>query len=172
MGTTGHFTQAPTHEVVTEEIEWHQADQPQRHKVIKRSGKFYAVKNLETGEVSAVVAYTSRDSNMVYTKLVDEDMGPYDYAPNSILDVLTPLSPLNDYAVKWRQKSREYNAAKAAMPKVKPGDTIKFAEPIKFSNGVTTDTLTFVKQFTFNHNGWRFRLGKNWKTRYNWEVVT
>jgi hypothetical protein len=133
---------------------------------------YYAVETIETGEVFGLVAITGRDRDMVYTKLVDESMGPSDRdCPPKILNLLSEPAP-NEWAAEWREDSRKRAAAKAAMPKVKAGDTIKFAEPIKFQNGFEVDTLKFVKQFTFSHNGYRFRLPKNWKTRYNWEVVT
>ncbi len=168
-GWTGTHTDQPAHELVTEEIEW---GNPQRHRVLKRSGRYYAVETIETGEVWGLVALTSRNEGMVYTKLVDESMGPNERsAPASILDLLSEPAP-NEWAEEWRKNCRDNLERRAAQPKLKTGDVVKFAKPIRFADGTDRDTFTFVKQFTFQSNWGRVRLPKNWKQRYDWKVVT
>ena len=61
---------------------------------------------------------------------------------------------------------------KAAKPKVKPGDTVRFAEPITFTDGSEGDTFTLEGRSTFRlPGGWgRVRITK-WKDR-DYELVT
>lgn len=153
-------------ELVREEIE-----SGGRHRIVAKSGRYYAVEDTETGYVTAVVALTGRDAEMTYTKLVDETMGPYNVdCPPRILNLLTEPAP-NQYAYEWRQACRERALHKAAMPKLQPGDVIRLEEPIRFTNGMAADTFRFVRRYTFEANGYRVRLPKNWKTRYRWEKI-
>jgi hypothetical protein len=70
-----------------------------------------------------------------------------------------------EYANEWRARCRAYNAAQAAKPKVKPGDTVTFAEPITFTNGDAIRTFTFQKRQTFTADGRSYNLGRDWKQR-------
>ena len=176
MGWTGQQHDGrPTAEIVTEEIEWHSADQPQRHRVVARSGKYYAVETIATGDVWALVALSNRDKYWVYTKLVDETMGPYNYdCPKRILDLLTELPDEAgyDHAREWREKCREQLELKANQPKLKPGDRIRIPNGVTFVGDWTATDFTFEGRYTFRaDNGIRVRLPKNWKWRYTWEKV-
>lgn len=97
--------------------------------------------------------------NFTY-KDIDEGMGPYSIdCPAAILDLLTPTD--SKWANEWREKCRARLAAKAARPKVRKGDRIKFATPITFTNGEERDTFEYDK-------GKRFRGGyriSNWRDR-------
>lgn len=169
MGWTGTYTERPAHEVVTEELEsggeW---------KVIARSGKYYVIERQGNPDSNpqrlAVVGLVERGEGMVYTKLVDETMGPVeDNCPTRLLDLLPAEAP-NEYAAEWRARCRANAEAKAAMPKLAKGDRVRLAEPIKFMNGMEADTFTFEGRFTFTaSNGTLVRLPKNWKMRYEWE---
>jgi hypothetical protein len=166
MGWTGTFTDAPAAELITDELEY-----GGRHRVIKRSGRYYAVEDIATGEVFAVVGLSSRREGWVYTKLVDEGMGPNERAcPKSILNLLTPTD--SEYAKNWREECRQELARKARQPKLKAGDVVRLAEPVEFKDGRERDTFTFVKHFTFTDPyGGRVRLPKDWKRRYEWEKI-
>lgn len=83
-----------------------------------------------------------------YRKEMDETMGPCYYdAPAKVLDALSPTD--SDYATEWRAKCRERLAAKAAVPKVKPGDRVRFAQALRFGNGAELREFTFVQRSVF-----------------------
>lgn len=131
---------------------------------------FYAaVQNNETasyapGETWAMVVLMWRgrgDFNFTY-KEMSETMGPGDHdAPANVLDALTPTD--NEWANEWRQACREKIAKKAAAPKVKPGDTVRFERPFSFSDGVDRDTFTVVQRSTLRgQDGTLVRI-PNWR---------
>jgi len=169
MGWTGTLTDAPAHQVVTEEIEFGGG-----HTVIARSGKYYAVRVNKTGEVYGLVALVKRKKEgWIYTKLVDEGMGPHEAkCPAKVLDLLSPTD--NEYALRWREVCRANLELSKAAPKVKMGDTVMLSEPIKFADGVAEDRFFFVKRYTFKRmgDGQYVRMPKSWKTTYEYIVVT
>jgi hypothetical protein len=85
----------------------------ERYTVLKStmSGSTYyaALKDGETGDVTAYVALTSSDSKRGHNfgyKGMCETAGPYCHdCPKSILDLLTPIE--NDFANAWRERCRE-----------------------------------------------------------------
>jgi hypothetical protein len=131
---------------------------------------FYgAVADTETGEVEGFVAMLNRcrgEFNFGY-KDMTERSGPCDAeCPDRILDLLTPL-PECDHgeevrycgvcaARDWRAASREFNAKAKARPKVRRGDTIRFAEPIEFMDGTERRTFTLLDG---RRNRWRAEDG-------------
>lgn len=140
--------------------------------VVARSGRYWAVRNRHTREIRAVVALVQVDRDMIWTKLIDETMGPVEAnCPTHILNMLTDPAP-SETAAEWRQRCRENQALRAAQPKLRPGDTIQTDQPITFTSGYTTDTLTFVSRYTFRTPDGRYaKLPKNWKQRYRWQIV-
>jgi hypothetical protein len=134
------------------------------------AGTFYgAVRNKQTGEVFAMVALQQRKSisksgghNYAY-KAMAEDEGPFESCcPQRVLDALTPTG--NEYAQDWRARCAAYNN------KVKPtkGDTVLFAEPIRFTDGTEMDAFRYATGFgntfesltskqRYNIRGWRDR---------------
>lgn len=75
-------------------------------------------------------------------RMDDESVGPVDAkCPLRMLEGLSP--PCNEYAAEWRQRVRDYHASKKSRPK--PGQRIKLAEPLKFTNGKTLDTFDVVR---------------------------
>jgi hypothetical protein len=133
---------------------------------------FMAVQDEEG--VHAVIAFFTwiPSSYFNYTfKLVDESMGIGDFyeCPARILDLLTPTDC--DRSNEWREGCRKVLAKKAAKPKVKPGDTIRFAEPVEFTDGSEGDTFTLEGRSTFRRvDGYgRCRITK-WRDR-DYELV-
>ncbi len=89
-----------------------------------------------------LVKYNPRDREgyIFGYKSMEESLGPCEIeCPIAILDLLTPTD--NDYAVKWRSSCREGAAARAAKPKLRHGQLITFAAPIRFADGRTHQTL-------------------------------
>ena len=136
---------------------------------------FYAaVKTYATNEVWALVILIARDRshreyyNFTY-KDMGEDSGPSDRtAPAKVLDLLTPTT--NEYALAWRQACRENLETEAARIRPKSGDTVKFANPLRFTNGETLTDLVFVERSTFRTpTGTRVRI-PSWAKRSH-EVI-
>ena len=88
------------------------------------------------GKVWALVVLIQRtrgDYNFGY-KDMDENMGPNaDDCPIEILDLLSPTD--HDYALSWRASCRAKREALASKPKVGAGTRVRFATPLRFTNG-------------------------------------
>jgi hypothetical protein len=71
-----------------------------------RGGVVYAaVRSVDSSEVFGLVVLTERESDVLYTKAVAEDMGPAEEGcPARILDLLT--EPCNERAREWRRRCR------------------------------------------------------------------
>lgn len=106
---------------------------------------YAAVGSSDGREVFCLVLLTVRLKGVLFTKSISEGMGPVeDHCPARILDQLT--EPGNDNARKWRERCR----AHLAKSRLRPGQKVTFAEPLKFTNGDVHSTLIF-------HGGARFR---------------
>ena len=89
-----------------------------------------------------LVKYNPRDPEgyIIGYKEICESMGPYETdCPVAILDLLTPTS--NAYARAWRKACRDSAAARTAKPKLRHGQLVTFAAPIRFADGRTHQTL-------------------------------
>lgn len=84
-----------------------------------------AVRNEKTGAVFICLDLIAKERYGGWGyKGMDESAGPYCYdCPLSLLALCT--EPLNENAKVWREKVREYHAAKKAVPKPVPGLTVK-----------------------------------------------
>lgn len=129
---------------------------------------FYgAVRDDETDEVWALIVLQQRTHGYQNygRKVMDETVGPYHYdCPDRILDLLTPTE--NEHALAWRAACRTRNAARAARPKVKAGDIVRFADRFSFGDGHEGDTFVFVSGSTFRATGStnRYRIPR-WRDR-------
>ncbi len=95
-----------------------------------------------------LVRYNPRDREgyvFGYKDMV-EGMGPNEAdCPEAILDLLTPTK--HPYAIGWRARCRanaEARRALVAKPKPRPGQSIVFAEPLRFRDGRTLDRFEIV----------------------------
>lgn len=99
-------------------------------------------------EVTALVCLVrynprDRDGYIFGFKDMDEGMGPCEAeCPQAILDLLTPTN--REYALAWRERCRANAAKRRGKPKLRDGQTIIFAEPIRFTDGACHDRLTVV----------------------------
>lgn len=99
-----------------------------------------------------LVLLTQRESGTLYTKPVDEIMGPNEIdCPASVLALLTPTN--DKYALAWRAACRESIAKKA---RIHVGTTIRLAAPMMFSDEVERDTFTKTRA---RGNTWRAEDG-------------
>ncbi|HXJ38899.1 MAG TPA: hypothetical protein VNH18_06445 [Bryobacteraceae bacterium] len=99
--------------------------------------------------VWGLVVITSNDNRDRFNfchKEVSEDMGPCESdCPARILDLLSDPAP-SEYAAKWRERCRANLAKKAAAKTIQPGQVIRFAEPIAFTDGYKGDTFKLMKR--------------------------
>lgn len=139
-------------------------------------GTFYAAARTkaEPDKVFALVILTRwvpKDQYNFGYKDMDETMGPNEAkAPAKILDLLSPTD--SEYAIKWRARCRKNLERKAAAAKVKKGVTVKFAAPIKFTNGDEIDEFVFLGRSSFRVvGGYQTYRIANWRDRSDWEVA-
>ncbi|MCA1656674.1 MAG: hypothetical protein LC713_03020, partial [Actinobacteria bacterium] len=92
---------------------------------------YAAVRSSDDKEaVWALVLLTEAHGGITYTKAMDETQGPCETTcPARILDLLTGTT--SEYALAWRQACREH----AAKPRPAKGQTVRFAQPVAFTNG-------------------------------------
>ncbi len=96
----------------------------------------------------ALVQISRRQGEEFGNKGMSEDMGPYYYnCPLRILDRLTKTD--HEQALAWRTKCRETASLRSAInkgPKLAAGQRVRFAEPIKFSNGAVLSEFEVEQQ--------------------------
>ena len=126
---------------------------------------YLALKNRETGIVSALVVLTKRRNGQIACKDIGEECGPYAYdCPKSVFKLLSPTT--KEFAVAWREKVK----AQLVAPKLEVGDTIKFERPIEFMNGYSGQVFTWLGGSKFSApNGGKYRI-VNWRSFSN-EVI-
>lgn len=162
MGWTGLYTDRPTKEILTEELTFSNE---------KGSGRIVAIAtklnvsyiawertyaagtdSMHAGKsfiIGMVVLHHRKCGEFTY-KDMTEDMGPCaSECPAAILDLLSPVDDFASgdcakWATAWRERCRAALAKRAAAPG--NGATIRFKEPIKFTNGDVVDTFTIHKQ--------------------------
>ena len=126
---------------------------------------FYAAWRKPDGNVVALVVLTKRAGREFGYKAMDETMGPNEArCPKSILDALSPTE--YEYAAEWRRRCHANLATAATAAKVKKGDRIRFAEPLRFNDGRTRQTFRFIERSTFadDETGTVVRV-TSWRTR-------
>jgi len=74
------------------------------------------------------------------------------------------------WATAWRDGVRAHHAARAAKPKVRAGDRVRFAKPFTFGNGEVLDELEYVKGSTFRKDYTRYHITRWRDSQYS--VVT
>lgn len=126
------------------------------------------------------------DYNFSY-KDMTETMGPYQAdCPERILEQLSPVEILygcerdsscspSRHAREWRQRCRAQIDKRKARPRVRKGDTVRFAEPWRFTDGREISELIAVdlrrNLFRFAGAGAddgrtvRYKLPRSWRVR-------
>lgn len=121
---------------------------------------YAAVRSQDHREVFALVLLTERRNGQLYTKPMGEDEGPCeDRCPARILDKLTP--PSNEHAHQWRERCR----ARLAKPRPRPGQTVIFKKPVKFTNGDALRTLIFQGGSRFRSVAGTIYHVRSWQER-------
>lgn len=118
---------------------------------------YAAIRTSDGREVFGLVLLTERHAGILYTKPITDDMGPAeDRCPRRILDLLTPTT--EPYAIEWRQRCER----RLAKPRPTRGDVVRFAQPLRFTNGDTHQTLTYQRGSRFTANGREYHV-TNWR---------
>ena len=95
------------------------------------------------GYTFAAVFLTRREGAGWGYKDMDETAGPVECeAPAKLLDMLSPTT--HEYALDWRKRCRSH-AARTGR-RLKPGDVIRFTEPLRFSDGSEGQTFRVKKE--------------------------
>lgn len=85
---------------------------------VRGSIVYAAVRSVDSSDVFGLVLLTKRESGVLYTKSVAEDMGPAEEGcPARILDLLT--EPCNERAREWRRRCRVRLARQAVGARTK-----------------------------------------------------
>ena len=129
---------------------------------------------VETFAIVCLIDYNRRakDGMTFGYKEMTEHMGPCEaQCPASILDRLTPTD--SEYALAWRKRCLDYRQKKS-RPAPKHGDTIIFADAIRFSDGYASNRFRFVKSgrrsyFTRTDGTGAYGI-RNWKT-VAWTII-
>ncbi|MFI4993114.1 MAG: DUF6927 domain-containing protein [Solirubrobacterales bacterium] len=99
---------------------------------------YAAIRSSDGKEVFGLVLLAERRNGVLFTKPINEDMGPVeDHCPARILDQLT--EPSNNNAREWRKRCR----ARLARPHPRLGQKVIFVKPLRFTNGDVHGALTF-----------------------------
>ncbi|WP_299846480.1 hypothetical protein [uncultured Paracoccus sp.] len=124
------------------------------------------------GYVFAAIFLTTTQGGGWGYKSMTETAGPTDaaaHAPEKLLSLLSET--VNDHASDWRQRCRSH-AAKERRP-LKPGDVIRLAEPLRFTDGAELQTFRVARirygrlnrtVFISTDNGGHYRIS-NIRTR-------
>ena len=95
------------------------------------------------GYIFAAVFLTTTGKGEWGYKDMDETSGPNQaQAPAKLLDLLSPTSA--EYALDWRQRCRDHAARNSR--RMKPGDVICLATPLRFSDGAELQTFRVSKE--------------------------
>jgi len=164
MGWTGIYTSRPAKEIITKQLTFTNESGTDRVVAIcckpgvayiawERSyaagqGSMYDRKVFTIG---TVVLYHRSQGEFTY-KTITEDMGPCEKeCPASILGRLSPVEEFaksgtssHEWATAWRNDCRKAIDRRAKAPG--DGATIRFKQPITFTNGDTVSAFTIHKQ--------------------------
>jgi hypothetical protein len=153
-------------------VEWEYKNLPAYELLAIGQGKrihgevpFYlALKNRESGEVSALVVLSKRRNGQVALKAIDETSGPFAYdCPKSVFKLLTPTD--SKFANEWRSiVAKSYDA-----PKLENGDKIIFDQEISFVNGWSGHVFIWLGGSKFLASNGSKVLISNWRS-YKHEV--
>lgn len=192
MGWTGLYTDRPAKEIIVKELTFDDG-KGNAGRVVAIATKLnvsyvawqrtYAAgtESMYSGKtftIGMVVLHHRKQGEFVY-KEISEDMGPCErQCPAAILDLLSPVEEFAqgecaEWANKWRADCR----AAIAKRRQAPGDgaTIRFKEPIKFTNGDTISAFTIHKRgravrFSVVGDGNAVYRISNWQQR-EFEIV-
>lgn len=93
---------------------------------------------------AAIFLTSTRNGEWGY-KSMCETAGPTDAAAQAPEKLLSLLSEsVNDYALNWRARCRSYSARQNRP--LKPGDVIRLAEPLRFTDGEERRTFRVGKE--------------------------
>jgi hypothetical protein len=137
--------------------------------VLRKSGSWRIVRAPD-GDIALVHCLTERHGTEVAVKLVSADMGPLAVPSRAVLcDYLRRTSGRDrgDYEREWLDRCEVELNRKDASKSIRPGDVIRFTGPIRFSDGVSEDTFTWMGKYRGRRerDGQLVRLPKTWRSQ-------
>lgn len=149
--------------------------------ILARSGSWWLAKIVRPGSeydgwVTLVHAMTQRDGHDIAVKLVDASMGPAGSPPKSIFRRWMKESAgqkRDQYEQEFIQRVEEEHAKLSEVRTLKPGDTFRFAEEVKFSDGVVEREFEYCGKFRARRvcDNNLIRLPRDFRKRIVAEVV-
>lgn len=120
---------------------------------------YAAVRSADGREVFGLLLLAERRDGVLYTKPISEGMGPAeDHCPARILDLLSETG--DAHALDWRRRCR----ANLARGRARKGQTVVFAEPLRFLDGAEHRVLTYLGGSRFrSREGALYRV-PSWST--------
>jgi hypothetical protein len=114
------------------------------------------------------ISWTRGYVNFRYKEMEEAQIPGYYDCPARILDLLTPTE--NPLALEWRASCREELAKRAAAPRVRVGDEVRFEAPLTFSNGDVESTFTYQGGSSFRTERGAYSIA-HWRRRPHRRVV-
>lgn len=150
--------------------------------ILARSGSWWLVRMIRPGHeydgtVVLVHALSRHDGRGdVVVKLVDASMGPIGSPPKSIFRRWMKESAgqkRDQYEQDFIQRVEEEYAKLSEVRTLKPGDTFRFAEEVKFSDGVAEREFEYCGKFRARRvcDNSLIRLPRDFRKRIVAEVV-
>lgn len=149
--------------------------------ILARSGAWWLAKIARPGSeydgvVTLVHAMTQRDGHDIAVKLVDASMGPAGSPPKSIFRRWMKESAgqkRGQYEQEFIQRVEEEYAKLSEVRTLKPGDTFRFTEEVKFSDGVAEREFEYCGKFRARRvcDNNLIRLPRDFRKRIVAEVV-
>lgn len=139
MGWTG-YTNFTAEEAVRHEL--------RGMEIIARSGAWWLVRG--SVNVTLIHALTKRHGMEVTVKLVDASMGPTGTPPKTIFRRWLKESAGQErgkYEDEFIQRVQQTLNDADEIGALKPGDTFRTAQPIRYSDGVLEDTFIYFGKF-------------------------
>lgn len=170
MGWTGHPNMS-VKEAIAYELRNHTiVGGPTRY-----DGATWVLITTDTGPL-LVAFLTERHGNEAFLKDVTPDMGPFNMAPKALFHRYITERPDTSSPIErdWRAAvDAHHNSATPHTARLNPGDTITFEYPFTFADGITEQTFTFVRQYTFTRasDSGRVRLPRTWRHRGQWTLT-
>jgi hypothetical protein len=120
---------------------------------------YFAMKNIETGEVTACITLADRKNGQIAQKDIWENSGPLCFdCPKKVFELLTPTE--NSFAQEWREKVKSHYA----KPKLEIGDNVVFDREINFVNGWSGNSFIWLGGSKFElSNGGKVQIS-NWRS--------
>lgn len=138
---------------------------PTRH-----DGAWWAIMRRADGTPYLACVLARRYGDTVNIKGMDVTVGPAYDAPPGMFAAYAKLrpEPENKWESDWRARQGEYRPP----ARLRPGQQVRFSQPLWFTDGTESRTLTFVRGYLLRREDGRLvRLPRSWRTVFAWDAA-